>query len=201
MPEALRFPRGVRFARKDEVPRSSHEAVERIAGARITTGFVSKASPSAAFSTYFEANVHADEVWTVFERLAASLLPDIAAPLIGWKDADATLGPYTDKLAALSVFLPHKESLQHDGYIEFGLMFQTDEVTEEIFVKAAKYFQIWTNQPDIAEAALAAAGVPKVGGLQFIDEFPRVTERLTDAPGSEETISAIASAFRDLPPK
>jgi len=40
--EALRFPRGVRFALPDDVPRSARDALERSANAKITTGFVTK---------------------------------------------------------------------------------------------------------------------------------------------------------------
>ena len=81
--EPLRFPREVRFARKDEIPSCTDEIVERIANARITTGFTSKASQDNGCSAYVEANIHADELWTAFETLAHSLLPPIAAPIIG----------------------------------------------------------------------------------------------------------------------
>jgi hypothetical protein len=199
--EPLRFPRGVRFALPDEVPRSARNAVERSANAQIMTGFVSISCENVGYSAYLEANIHADETWAAFEALAEALLPQVAAPLVGWKDAKPTLGPYTDKSAAIAVLRPHKESLQHDGYIEFGLMFQTNGRTEEIFVKAAKHLQVWTDQGDIAESTLVSLGVPKVERLQFIDEFPRVTERLPDGPQSSETISAIVSGFEGLPPR
>jgi hypothetical protein len=94
--EALRFPRGVRFALPDEVPRSAKDAAERSANAQITTGFVSKTCENVGYSGYLEANIHADQVWAVFEALAESLLPEIVAPLVGWKDAEPTLGPYTN---------------------------------------------------------------------------------------------------------
>jgi hypothetical protein len=68
-------------------------------------------------------------------------------------------------------------------------------------VKASKELRIWTNQPAAATDALAALGIPAVEKLQFIDEFPRVTERLVGDPSSEETISGIVDAFQHLPPK
>jgi hypothetical protein len=124
--EALRFPRGVRLAAEADLPRSDDklDKLARISSANITTGFVLTTSADSGFSTYVEANAHADEVWSVFETLASRLLPDVSAPLVGWKDDEATLGPYTDKTAALAVLRAHAESLQHDGFIEFGLIFR-----------------------------------------------------------------------------
>src|SRR3954451_25486369 len=99
--EPLRFPRGVRFAAEADMPRSKDKSDElaRISSANITTGFVSTTSAGPGFSTYIEANVHADEVWSVFESLALRLLPEVSAPIVGWKDDESTLGPYTDKAA------------------------------------------------------------------------------------------------------
>lgn len=197
--ETLRFPRGVRFARKDEIPRCTDEILERIANARITTGFTTSASRDNGYSAYVEANIHADELWTAFETLAHSLLPPVAAPIIGFKGSEPTLGPYTDKSAALSALRPHRDLLQHDGFIEFGLIFQLHGHTEEIFVESSKYMQIWTNQREIAETTLIAMRVPPVDLLHFLDEFPHVTERLPDDPNTDETIADIVRSFADLP--
>src|SRR5690242_13036627 len=135
--ETLRFPRGVRLALPGDVPRSAWDAVERAANARIATGFVSNPCENAGYSAYLEANIHADQIWTVFEALAEALLPEVA-----------------------------------------------DGRTEEIFVKAAKHMQVWTNRADLAEATLVTMGVPRAESLRFIDEFPRVTERLPEGPPS-----------------
>jgi hypothetical protein len=201
-PQPLRFPRGVRLAIEEDLPKKDRaEKLTRIAAARITTGYVAKTVADAGYSTYFEINAHADEVWKVFEALAARLLSDVAAPLIGWKDAEPTIGIYTEKAAAISLFSPHVESLQHDGFIQFGLMFQSEGKTEEILVKGSKDLQVWTNQPAICEETLLALGLSKVEALQFIDEFPRVTERLVGDPSSQEIISSITNSFEALPPR
>ena len=145
--EPLRFPRGVRLAAEADLPRRKDKSDElaRISSANITTGFVSTTRADPGFSTYIEANVHADEVWSVFETLALRLLPDVSAPLVGWKDDEATLGPAIETLLSL--------------------------------------------------------GIPSVEKLQFIDECPRVTERLVGDPSSQEIISTIVGAFQSLPPR
>jgi len=199
--EALKFPRGVRLATEVEIPRSKDklDALARIQNANITTGFVLTTTADPGFSTYIEANVHADEIWSAFESLAVRLLPDVSAPLIGWKDDDVTFGPYTSKSAALAVFRTHAECLQHDGFIEFGLMFQQGGKTEEVMVTGSKYLRIWTNNPTLASETLLSHGIACVDKLQFIDDYPRVTERIVGIPTSDETISAIISAFQSLP--
>jgi hypothetical protein len=201
--EPLRLTRGVRLATDADLPSNKEklDALNRISSANITTEFVSTTSTDPSFSTYIEANVHADEVWSVFETLASRLLPDVAAPLVGWKDDEATLGPYTEKAAALGVFGAHTEILQHDGFIEFGLMFQQGGKTEEVFVKGSKDLRIWTNNPTIAVETLLSLGIPSVEKLQFIDEHPRVTERLVGDPSSQEILSTIVDAFQSLPPR
>lgn len=201
--EALKFPRGVRLAADADLPSSKNKVdmLARIQNANITTGFVLTTSADPGFSTYIEANVHAEEIWSAFEALTSGLLPNVSAPLVGWKEDEATLGPYTDKTAALAMLREHAECLQHDGFIEFGLMFQQRGKTEEVMVRASKDLRIWTNNPVVATEILSSLGIPRVEKLQFIDEYPRVTERLVDAPSSEETISAIVGAFQSLPPK
>jgi predicted nucleotidyltransferase len=68
-------------------------------------------------------------------------------------------------------------------------------------VKGSKDLRIWTNNPAVARETLWSRGIPSVEKLQFIDEFPRVTERLVGDASSHETISAIVDAFQSLPPK
>jgi hypothetical protein len=176
VPEPLLFPRGVRFARADELP--AHRAAEclvQLAEARITTGYVLRPWTDGGFTAFFEANVHADLIWTVFHGLVKALVPEIAGPIVGIKDEDPVLCHYTDRDSALATLEPHAEALQHDGLLEFGLIYQYQGRTEEVFVRAAKYVRIWTNAPRIAMSVLERHGIPQVETLQFLDEFPRVS--------------------------
>jgi hypothetical protein len=80
-------------------------------------------------------------------------------------------------------------------------MFQQGGKTEEVFVKGSKDLRIWTNNPTIAVETLLSLGIPSVEKLQFIDEHPRVTERLVGDPSSQEILSTIVDAFQSLPPR
>jgi len=200
-PEPLIFPSRVRFARKNEMPPGNEQGLARIAQANVTTGYIRNDDGGQAFSSYFEANIHAPNVFSVFTELAESLLPNIAAPIIGLKDEEPTFGAYTDLASAIGVFKPFGDLLQNDGFLEFGITFQHDGKIEEIFVKSSKYFTIWTNQPDVVTQVLEKAGIPKCQTLEFIDEYPMVSQSVNKKgnaawPGVYE---AIKSAFGHLP--
>jgi hypothetical protein len=203
VPEPLVFPRGVRFARPDEIPAGvSPEVLADLANARLTTGYLLHSHTEGAFTAFLEANVHADRVWAVFQDLARALLPEVAAPIVGVKDDEPLLGPYTDRDAAIAVFEPYVEALQHDGLLELGAIFQYRGRTEEVFVRAAKYLQIWTNEPRIAMTVLERHGIPRVESLQFLDQYPRVSEtsRLPDgSAGWRTVVEGLTAAFETLP--
>ncbi|MBA3352640.1 MAG: hypothetical protein H0U23_09490 [Blastocatellia bacterium] len=183
------------------MPNGSEELIERIASANVTTGYIRNDDGGDKYSSYLEANVHVDEVFAVFKQLALSLMPDIAAPIIGLKDEEPTFGPYTSREAALEVLEQHSELLANDGFLEFGITYQHSGRVEEIFVKSSKYLQIWTNQPDSAANVFYEAGIPAVATLEFIDEYPMVSKSINrrgDA-ASPAVLEAVKSAFETLP--
>jgi hypothetical protein len=197
--EPLRFPRGVRLALREEIPRCTEEILQRIAGADIRSGFTVKSTSDPGYSSYLEANVHADHIGPIFADLVGQLMPDFAAPLITHKDEEATFGPYTRTQAALAVFAPYAESLSHDGFLEFGMIYQRDGHTEEVLVTATKHFKIWTHRGSEAIGELKKHGLLRADSLQFIDEFPRTTERLPGMPTPMEVATAIVHSFGSLP--
>jgi hypothetical protein len=143
----------------------------------ITTGFVRIDRPDAReYSAVVEANVHATSLWQVFVDLVNELLPDSAAPIVGIIDEDPVLGDYTRRDAALGALAPYADMLVHDGFLEFGCMFQRDGRTEEVFVPSAKFLRVWTSHPERAAQVLERHGIPHVPGLRFVDEYPLVRE-------------------------
>ena len=202
-PEPLEFPTGVRLLRDDEFPRGHESERGRIASAVITTGWIQKTIEGRDYTAYFEVNVHAPRIWQVVRDIAKAILPEAAAPIVGVKDEDPILGPYTTRDAAIAVFEPFVELLQHDGFIEFGLIFQRAGQTEEVFVESVKYLKIWTNQPTTVQTLLQRHAIPEVPALQFIDDYPRVSESLRTAEGDArwpEAFEGLRDAFAKLPP-
>lgn len=178
-PEPLEFPHGIRFPREDELPDDAKTEMARIEAANVTTGYLVGAAIGQHFKTYIEANVHASKVFDTFRKLVVALLPEVASPLIGLKGEKPAFGPYTDREYALAVFEPYLEPLQHDGFLEFGILHQSDFAFEEVFVTSEKYFKIWTNNGSVAEGILEQAGIPKCETLEFIDNYFLVSESLT----------------------
>lgn len=178
--QPLEWPQGVRTPRIDEAPPAWREAIERASHVAFRTGYVVSNRGGETFTTYFEANVHASQVWAVVCDLAQAILPLAAAPIVGVKDEpEPVFGPYTLRGVALAVLEPYSHYLQHDGFLEFGLIHQRDRRTEEVFVKSAKYIQVWTNKQDRVREVFARFGLVEVEKLEFIDEYPLVREALT----------------------
>jgi len=200
-PEPLIFPKGIRFARKNELPRGNKEATERIAKANVTTGFVRHDKQNKSFTSFFEANVHADNIFAVFRDLVSTLLPKVAAPIVGLKEEEPTFGPYTERDLAIKIFEPHIHELQNDGFLEFGMIFGYQGKIEEVFVKSSKYFQVWTSQPELVEQVFERNGVPLVPDLQFIDQYPMVSKSIgkNGAAAWPGIFEAIEKAFATLP--
>lgn len=200
-PEPLIFPRGVRFPEKWELPKGSEDVLERVANAAITTGYTIQHVIDKPFDTYIEANVHAPNIFEVFQKLAVATMPDIVAPLIGIKEDEPVFGPYTDRSFAIGIFEPYKELLENDGFLEFGIIHQSEVAFEEIFVASPKYFKIWTNQAEALENVLQECRIPKCSDLEFIDEYPMVSLSLTEDGNAAWTdpFYSIQDEFSNLP--
>jgi hypothetical protein len=202
-PEPLIFPDGVRFPRDEEYPSGQEAARERVARANVTTGYHVGDQLRDSFNAYFEANVHAPQIFTTFRDLVLAIMPDVAAPIVGYKDEEPIFGPYTGRDAAIAVFEPFVHQLQHDGFLEFGVMFQSEGRTEEVFVKSSKYLQVWTNEPQAVRTVFARHGIPEVPGLEFIDEYPMVSQSLLTEGGNAAApvvLAGLQEAFARLPP-
>jgi hypothetical protein len=200
-PEPLIFPKGVRFARKNELPRGNEEAIDRIATANITTGFVRHDEENKSFTSYFEANIHANNVFAVFRDLVTSLLPEAAAPIIGLKDEEPIFGPYSERDLALKAFEPHVHELQNDGFLEFGMLFGYQGKIEEVFVKSSKHIQVWTSQPELVEQVFEQNNIPLIPDLQFIDQYPMVSKSVGKSGNAAWplVLEVIQEAFSTLP--
>ena len=179
LPEPLVFPSAVRLATPDEIPGPLDPDIQnRLAAARITTGYYLKSTDKSRSSHFAELNVHASDVWPTFRDLVLGLLPAKAALLIGTDDDEPHKCHYTERDALLTALERVATPLASDCYIEFGAIWQTSEETEEVFVRNVKYFQVWTSKPDTFRQIMTARGIPEVPALEFIDEYPRTTHAL-----------------------
>lgn len=201
-PEPLLFPRGVRFPRPDEFPPGADADMDRVRQAQLTTGYRLHPNAAGAFSAYIDANAHAINLYPLFHDLVFRLLPRSAALIIGRKDEAPHLGPYTIRAAALRLLEPHIQALQHDGLLAFGMIAQHDGRVEQVFVQPSKHLQVWTNQPDAAREVLAHHRIPEVAELQFLEQFPLVSEPLLTDDGRASwplVLEQVRAGFGQLP--
>lgn len=181
------------------------QILEKVAAghrARLVAGYVLNDTGRAGYTAYAEVNVHAPAVWHLFRDLVTGLLPEHAALLIGVKDEELHHRPYRYKVALLTALEPYGEALAGDGLLQFGLIWQRGDTTEEVFVEPAKYIKIWTNQPDVLKQILTEHGLNRAERLTFLDEFPRVTEPVSHPPEMyryDELIERVLETEGELP--
>jgi hypothetical protein len=202
-PEPLILPHGIRFPQASELPPGSDADWVRINQAQVTTGYRLLPNAGGSYAAYLQANVHAINLFTVFHDLAFTLLPRVASPIISIKDGETHAGPYTIRAAALRIFEPHKEALQHDGYLGFGLICERDGVTEQVFVQPSKHVQVWTNQPVLARAVLARHQIPEKPDLEVMEQYPLVRTAFESPDGSPawpQVLASVRAGFTTLPP-
>jgi len=202
-PEPLILPRGIRFPRPHEFPPGTEAEQARVDQAQVTTGYRLLPNPGATYAAYIEANAHAINLFAVFYDLALTLLPRVAAPILGIQDGDTYTGPYTIRAAALRLFEPHIQALQHDGFLAFGLICERDGVTEQVFVQPSKHLQVWTNQPAMARTVFARHRIPEVPDLRVMNQYPLVRESIQTPEGNATwplVVENVRAAFSALPP-
>lgn len=183
--------------------RSKAERIERLAKARIRSGYVLRKSIDTPFKYCAEINVSAPDIWEVFADLVEALLPEECAALWGLYGDDPLYGGnYQAKKDVLSGFTPWSERLSNDGDLQFGAISQTEEVLEEVFVTSTKFFRVWTSQVDKLRSVLQRHGIDETDHLDFIDEYPYTTSPYHNAKESREEpidiLSGKLGVARDL---
>lgn len=176
-----KLPLGIKIPKNNEYPKGYD--VESINdernSANITEGFTIKKILGEKFSHYAEVNINADKIWDVFYSLTNNLIDDTAYGIIGFKEEKPTLSGFTNKDRLVEIFKKYKFELTNDGYLEFGIANYDENSLNEIFVSSFKYMRIWTNRIEMLVNTLNSYGIQQTKNLQFIDEFPVVSEALT----------------------
>jgi hypothetical protein len=201
-PEPLILPRGVRFPFPNELPALSEAERTRIGQARVTTGYRLLPGAGNTHAAFFEANVHALNLYAVFYDLALTVLPRIVVPILA-VNGDTYTGRPTSRAAALKIFEPHTQPFQHDGLLAFGLICERDGVTEQVFVPPSKHLQVWVNEPAVARSVFARHRIPEVPDLQLMDQYPLIREALETPEGNPswpQVLESVRAAFATLPP-
>lgn len=175
------MPIGIRVPRIDEYPDgySPHGINEKRDLSNITQGYKLTEAGDEKFTHVAEINIDADKIWNLFVSLSNALIGDTAYGIIGFKDEEPILSSFTEKEKILDIFSRYKFELANDGYIHFGIAYYDDTILNEIYVTNYKYFQAWTGEKLGLIETLSRFKLSEQKDLNFIDEFPVVSEALS----------------------
>ena len=199
----LQLPPTIRTANPDEVPERP-DIIDRITSrktANIVQGFTlnENSSVDLPFKFYAEINVDNQNLWALFTALLLQL-PEEICLVYGHIDDDPSYSAYLDKYKILNRLEPYKIELCHDGFLEFGVMHQQETYFEEVFIKKAKFIQYWGMDEARFRSTMTQHDIYEVEGLNFIDEYPLVTEVLRlhypDAIETTEMLAQLAESLR-----
>lgn len=199
----LQLPPTIRTARLDEVPARS-DLIDRIASrqtANIVEGFTLRENPSvdSPFKFFADINVDNQNLWALFTSLLLQL-PEKICLIYGHIDDDPSYSPYLDKYEIVNKLEPYKIELCNDGFLEFGVLHHQETYLEEVFIKKSKFIQYWGMDEARFRRTMIQYDIYEVEGLNFIDEYPLVTEALRlhypDAIETREILNQLEVSLR-----
>lgn len=190
----LLLPKTLRFPAKAEFPKGYDVAAlkEQYDSAAIVPGYkVMYPEKAQAFKFFAQCNVNIDELWDAVEALS-KLVPDESRGVIGIREDQPYFGPANDKSMLLKIFKKYELELLCDPYLEFGIASADEKNFSEVFVSYAKYLNFWGNDVKSFHALMKKLKLQENDDIQFIDEFPLISEALPPpAKQHEEVFAAI----------
>ncbi|MBX0290639.1 hypothetical protein K3G63_09335 [Hymenobacter sp. HSC-4F20] len=196
----LELPKTTRLAEKGEVPRAYWERIDASQAANFVEGFVLSEveNPEQLFRFYAEVNVNNSRLWEVLTDLV-TMLPDVCACIFGPPGDDVTYGEYQEKELVMAVLGSLQKELTQDCFLEFGLIYNDEDVLIEFYVAESKYVKVWGVDQQQFRQLMKQHGIPEFEEMRFVDEFPKVRVPLTsldtEARPTGEVISLLRKAF------
>lgn len=189
--KSLQLPPTIRTPHLREVP-ADLKIIQRLEdrkNANIVPGYLIRPNTSNvnAYNFFAEINIDNDDLWLLFTDVLLQMPREVSL-IYGAIEEEPSFSVYMDRDMLLKKIEPFKQELTLDGFLEFGAIFHTATYFEEIFVKKAKYIQYWGMDENRFKQLMVKHGLTEVSGLNFIDEYPLVTEALNiHVPGARYT--------------
>lgn len=197
----LETPPTIRLPRPDELPNDPEvfELLKEREKANIVEGYKlsDNVTHDLPFKFYAEINIDNSRLWGLFKALA-NQLPDDLSCIYNLHEEEAIFSAYKDKNIILKQLDNYTTELTQDCYLEFGLIYYTDEKLEEVFVSDSKFLKVWGNDEIAFRQLMNDFRLNEISDLNFIDEFPKVVEPLTmfnEKAKTSETIIEELNAF------
>jgi hypothetical protein len=177
----LELPPTIRNPRLDEIPNNTNalEKLKRRETANIEEGFkfIYNETHDLPFKFFCEINIDNSRLWSLFKALT-QYLPNNICLLYNLFDEEPIYSPYLDKELILNTIEDYELELIQDCYLEFGVLFQSETILEEIFITESKFIKVWGNEEEIFRKVMRDFEIQENPNLNFVDEFPKVVEPL-----------------------
>lgn len=197
----LQLPPTIRTAGLHEVPKQE-DILDRIAEskkANIVEGFIFRNNDThqLPFTFFAEINVDNQRLWHLFKTLLLQL-PDEICLVYNYKDEEPAYSGYADKYEVLNKLEQYQLEIAQDGFLEVGALYNDKEMMEEVFIRSPKYLQYWGIDENRFRQTMAEFELYEIPGLNFIDQYPLVTEVLQlHHSGAKET-REVLEQFRTI---
>jgi hypothetical protein len=197
----LQLPANIRAPRADEIPSVNPAIVAKLKEretANLVEGYIVKSNSTGnlPFKFFAEINIDNDRLWSLFKKLADTFPERIGLVYGHIDDKEISYSTtYIDKEEVIRKLEKYERELTQDGYLEFGITYHDEDVLIETYVKKGKYIQYWGMDYAAFEKIMEACSLTYVTDLNFVDEYPVVTETLTDALSTDELIEYFRSQF------
>lgn len=176
MSNPLVLPKGIILNPPEEPEDAEKPVTLEELHAQIQAGYIVHETDDELFDYFIEMNVDAPMIWSIYSELVQALMPEEIAPLIGKVGESALfLCDYADKDEVLEALATYSFELTNDGFLQFGAVYQDDDLLEEVLVTPSKSFRIWTNQLETFEAVVDSMGLTQLNEIKLLEEFGRTT--------------------------
>lgn len=197
----LETPPTIRVPQLDELP-NRPDVLERLKArerANIVEGYnlTENSTHNLPFKFYAEINIDNSRLWDLFKALAHQM-PSILSCIYNLYEEEAIFGEYKDKETILTKLENYRTELTQDCHLEFGLIFQSDDKLEEIFVAESKFLKVWSNNEIQFRQLMNDFCLKEISNLNFVDEFPKVVEPLTMFNEKAKSTEMIMEEFNDF---
>lgn len=197
----LEIPPTIRLPQIDELP-NNPEVFERLKErehANIVEGYklINNTTHDLPFSFYAEINVDNSRLWDLFKAIVGAL-PDEISCIYNLYDNEAIFSDYRDKKSILAQLENYKTEITQDCNLEIGLIYQTDDTLEEVFIPESKYLKVWSNNEVDFRQLMKDFNLSEISNINFIDEFPKVVEPLTTFNKNTKRTDIIIEELNDF---
>ena len=198
LPATIKIP-----SAEDLYPREDAiEILAKRACANIAQGFTmhDNKTPLLPYTFLSEININNDRLWDLFTALAGDMPPEVCC-MYGLHDGDeeiTTTGYFhrTDVLDTLNKF---RTELTMDATVEFGLLYQSNQLLTEIFISESKYIKFWGTNKEQFLQHMQNFGLEYSSSLAFIDEYPKIViplqKLIPKATRPAEVVRSLHRAF------